>query len=79
MTAAVVIAGDLVNVWQNETQGVLFGAVWPAEFGAVPTVALTPGNHDVNANAGSDDYLTQQVGGMGWGRYVGFRPLGFRI
>ena len=42
--AAVVIAGDLVNVWDNATLTSGFDAVWPSHFDA-SKVHLVPGNH----------------------------------
>jgi len=46
--ARVVIAGDLVNGYDNETEINGFKSVWPKQFGNVP-VFLVPGNHDVSS------------------------------
>jgi len=45
---AVVVAGDLVNVWNNSTLTGGFDWVWPAMF-QKGKVHLVPGNHDVNS------------------------------
>ena len=48
--SAVVIAGDLVNVWDNATLTGGFDKVWPSMFDR-QKVHLVPGNHDVNSDA----------------------------
>ena len=48
--AAVVVAGDLVNVWDNATQMGGFDQVWPTMFDRA-RVHLVPGNHDVDSMA----------------------------
>ena len=58
--AAVVIAGDLVNVWDNETLTSGFDAVWPSQFDA-SKVRLVPGNHDVNSEANSPAGFAEQL------------------
>jgi len=45
----VVIAGDLVNVWNSASQISSFKQVWPARFASPDTVHLIPGNHDVDS------------------------------
>ena len=47
-SAAVVVAGDLVNVWNSPTQIGGFDTVWPTMFDR-GRVHLIPGNHDVNS------------------------------
>ena len=58
--SAVVIAGDLVNVWDNVTLTSGFDAVWPSHFDA-SKVHLVPGNHDVNSEATSASGFAQQL------------------
>ena len=58
--AAVVIAGDLVNVWDNATLTAGFDAVWPSQFNA-SKVHLVPGNHDVNSEASTPAGFAQQL------------------
>eukprot|EP00729_Bicosta_minor_P018292 gene18292-27137_t len=58
--AAVVIAGDLVNVWDNATLTSGFDAVWPSHFDA-SKVHLVPGNHDVNSEADTPSEFAQQL------------------
>lgn len=48
--AATVVAGDLVNVWDNATLTGGFDDVWPSKFDK-QKVHLIPGNHDVNSDA----------------------------
>ena len=53
-TAATVVAGDLVNVWNNSTQIELYKSVWRQN----PGWWQVPGNHDVNSELTSvDDVL----------------------
>lgn len=47
-TAAVVVAGDLVNIWNSSDQIQLYKSVWPSKFPACG-VHQVPGNHDVNS------------------------------
>ena len=50
--AAVLVAGDLVNVWNNATLTSGFDDVWPTHFEKNRT-HLIPGNHDVDSMAKS--------------------------
>jgi hypothetical protein len=51
-SSGVVVAGDLVNVWDNSTFLGGFDAIWPAHFAPDRGgVHLVPGNHDVNSAA----------------------------
>jgi 3',5'-cyclic AMP phosphodiesterase CpdA len=56
-TKRVVIAGDLVNSYNNQTEIKGFAEVWPLQFGKVP-VFLVPGNHDVNTETMLQHYRT---------------------
>ena len=60
-SAAVVIAGDLVNVWDNTTLTGGFDQVWPAMFDR-QRVHLVPGNHDVNSDETNLTVFKQQLG-----------------
>jgi predicted phosphodiesterase len=56
---AVVIAGDLVNVWDNATLTGGFDDVWPTHF-KKNNVHLVPGNHDVNSESKTaQDFMGQ--------------------
>lgn len=46
---AVVIAGDLVNVWSNATHNQAFNTVLTELFPKPDKVHLVPGNHDINS------------------------------
>lgn len=48
----VVIAGDLVNIWNSSEQVSLYMSVWPSSFGSA-TAHQIPGNHDVNSESTS--------------------------
>jgi hypothetical protein len=62
-TAGVVIAGDLVNVWDNRTLMGGFDEIWPAHFDPAQRddVHLVPGNHDVDSNAKTADGFLDQL------------------
>ena len=56
---AVVVAGDLINIWDNTTLTGGFLDIWPREFDT-GRVHLIPGNHDVNSADGNlSDFQTQ--------------------
>ena len=59
--SAVVIAGDLVNVWDNATLTGGFDKVWPSMFDR-QRVHLVPGNHDVNGDGGNSSTFLGQLG-----------------
>jgi 3',5'-cyclic AMP phosphodiesterase CpdA len=58
-TGQVVIAGDLVNTFNNATQLAGFHNVWPARFVEQP--GLVPGNHDCNADGVSADQTLKML------------------
>jgi 3',5'-cyclic AMP phosphodiesterase CpdA len=49
-----VVAGDLVNIWNNITQIELYKSVWPGSFAATP-VHQVPGNHDIDSESSTVD------------------------
>lgn len=57
--SAVVIAGDLVNVWDDASQVARFRSVWPSRF--PPNVGIVPGNHDVNSMLHTADSVLAQL------------------
>ena len=57
---AVVIAGDLVNVWNSPQLVGGFDSVWPKDFKSELT-HLVPGNHDVNSEATTSDAFMEQL------------------
>ena len=72
--AAVVVAGDLVNVWDNSTLTRGFDQVWHAMLDA--KWHFVPGNHDVNSEAPNASEFETQLSHFrrGFGRdYHSFR------
>eukprot|EP01052_Picozoa_sp_SAG31_P030042 SAG31_NODE_3047_length_4749_cov_3.010968_1_plen_436_part_00 len=58
---AVVVAGDLINVWNNATLTGGFLDIWPRKFDR-GRVHLIPGNHDVNSADGNLSNFQAQLG-----------------
>lgn len=57
---AVLIAGDLVNNYDNATQMKGFDQVWPSAF-EPRTAHLIPGNHDIDSNTDDEAKFTKQL------------------
>ena len=61
-SSGVVVAGDLVNVWNNAQQIGGFDGIWPTHF--APSnggVHLVPGNHDINSACSSATCFVDQL------------------
>ena len=57
--ASAVIAGDLVNSWNDAAEIDLFHTVWPSTFGQA--TYLVPGNHDVNSELKNASEVLRQL------------------